>query len=120
MSQHGTVLIVEDEALLLDIIAAEVEEEGFTVIRAMTAEAALDILQGSANVDLLFTDIRLPGRMNGWLLAEKARQLRGDLPILYATGYTEQSPREVDRTRFFVKPYRVAAVVKAIRTIVGT
>lgn len=118
-SRLGSVLIVEDEELLLDIIANEVEDEGFTVYRAMTAEAALNILQGPANVDILFTDIRLPGAMNGWRLAEKARQLRDDLPVMFATGYTDENPSGLDRTRFFLKPYRIAAVIQALHDIVA-
>ena len=118
--QRSSVLIVEDEALLLDIIATEVEDEGFTVIRAMTAEAALNILEGPASVDILFTDIRLPGPMNGWRLAEKARQLRGDLPVVYATGYTDENPTGIDRRCFFLKPYRIASVIKTIRDLVAS
>ena len=119
MSQRGSVLIVEDEGLLLDIIATEVEEQGFKVIRAMTAEAALAVLQSPTDVDLLFTDIRLPGPMNGWRLAEHARRLRNDLPVMYATGYTDENPAGIDRNRFFQKPYRIASVVKAIQEIVS-
>ena len=117
--RRGSVLIVEDEGLLLDIIATEVEEQGFRVIRAMTAEAALNVLESPEPIDILFTDIRLPGPMNGWRLAEKARQLRSELPIMYATGYTEESPRGIDRSRFFPKPYRIASVIKAIQDIVA-
>ncbi len=116
---HGSVLIVEDEALLLDIVATEVEDEGFTVIRAMTAEAALHVLESPATIDVLFTDIRLPGAMNGWRLAEKARKLRVNLPIMYATGYTDEGPTCLDRTLFFLKPYRIAAVIQAIRDLVA-
>lgn len=116
-ASQPSVLIVEDEELLLDIIASEVEEEGFTVLRAMTAEAALRILEGPAVVDVLFTDIRLPGPMNGWHLAEEARKIRADLPVMYATGYTDENPRGVDRAHFFLKPYRIAAVIQTMREI---
>lgn len=119
MSVRGSILIVEDEGLLLDIIATEVEEQGFTVIRAMTAEAALDVLRGPLNIDLLFTDIRLPGPMNGWRLAETALKLRSDLPVMYATGFTDENPQGIDRTRFFQKPYRIASVIRAIQEIVA-
>jgi CheY-like chemotaxis protein len=115
----GRVLIVEDEALLLDIIATEMEDEGFTVIRATDADAALTVLRGPDVIDVLFTDIRLPGSMNGWRLGETARQLRRDLPIMYATGYTDQALAGVDRRRFFQKPYRIADVIQTIRDIVA-
>lgn len=59
------VLIVEDEVMLLDVITAHLEEVGYDVIPAVTAEIALDILQRGDPVDILFTDIRLPGAMDG-------------------------------------------------------
>lgn len=114
----GSVLIVEDEALLLDIVADEIEEEGFAVIRAMTAESALAVLEGTVPIDVLFTDIRLPGAMNGWRLAERARQVRGNLAVMYATGYSDESPTGIDRRQLFLKPYRVAAIVQAIHDLV--
>ena len=117
-AKRACVLIVEDEALLLDIVATEVEEEGISVIRALTAEAALEVLEGETPIDLLFTDIRLPGPMNGFRLAEKARQLRQQLPILFATGYTDESPKGVDGSCFFRKPYRIPTLVAKIKMTV--
>lgn len=113
------ILVVEDEALLLDIISTEIEDEGFTVIKAITAEAALEVLKSDAIVDLLFTDIRLPGPMNGFRLAEKAQQLRQDLPILYATGFTDEAPKGIESSCFFTKPYRISAVLTKIKAEVA-
>ncbi|MBO1021389.1 response regulator [Methylobacterium sp. SD274] len=109
------ILIVEDEVMLLDVITAHLEEVGYDVIPAVTAEIALDILQRGDPVDILFTDIRLPGAMDGWQLAEAARDIRPALPVIYATGFSHTPPRMVGGAVFFPKPYRAAAVIRAIK-----
>ncbi|TXM72394.1 response regulator [Methylobacterium sp. WL69] len=114
------VLMVEDEPMLLEVVAAELEDAGFDVAQATTAEIALDLLESGAPVDILFTDIRLPGAMDGWQLAEAARRLRPGLPIIYATGFTQTPPRLAEGSVFFTKPYRAHAIIKAIRTLGGT
>ena len=90
------VLMVEDETLLLEVITADLEDAGFDVTPAATAESAIDLLKEGLNVDLLFTDIRLPGAMDGWQLAESARALRPGLPVIYATGFTTTPPRIIE------------------------
>lgn len=110
------ILMVEDEPLLLEVITADLEDAGFSVLPAATAEVALNILKAEAAVDLLFTDIRLPGEMDGWQLAEAARTLRPGLPVIYATGFTQTPPRLIEGSLFFTKPYRAAALIKAIRS----
>lgn len=105
-----TILVVEDEWLVRDVVARELEDAGYTVLESDSAERALEVLR-EREVDLLFTDIRLPG-IDGWSLAEEARILRPDLPVIYATGYTVEQPRQVPESFFLNKPYRPSAVVK--------
>ncbi|MCJ2082737.1 response regulator [Methylobacterium sp. J-090] len=114
------VLMVEDETMLLEVVAAELEDAGFDVAQATTAEIALDLIKSGAAIDILFTDIRLPGEMDGWQLAEAARRLRPGLPIIYATGFTQTPPRLAAGSVFFTKPYRANAIIKALRTLGGT
>lgn len=102
--------------MLLEVITADLEDAGFGVIQAATAEIALNILKADAPVDLLFTDIRLPGLMDGWQLAEAARTLRPGLPVIYATGFSQTPPRLIEGSLFFPKPYRAAAVIQAIES----
>lgn len=113
-SPKPRVLMVEDESMLLEVITADLEDAGFGVLQAATAEVAMNILRTEAFVDVLFTDIRLPGQMDGWQLAEAARALRPDLPVIYATGFTQTPPRLIEGSVFLTKPYRAAAVIKAI------
>ncbi len=113
-----TILVVEDEDLVRGTVACELEEAGFIVLQAANAEAGLDILE-RREVGLLFTDIRLPGAFDGWRLAEKARVLRPDLPVIYATGFTAEAPRIVPGGVFLRKPYLPSTVIAEIEKLVG-
>jgi CheY-like chemotaxis protein len=113
-----TVLVVEDENLVRETISAELEDAGFVVIEATTAEEGLAVLEEKP-VGVLFTDIRLPGTMDGWDLAERARALYPNLPVIYATGFSSEQPRYVARGVLLRKPYLPSAVVAAIERLTG-
>jgi len=84
-----TILVVEDDSIVRMLIVDVLEELEYSVLEAEDGEAALEIVRDSSNViDLMMTDQGLPG-MNGRDLAEKARELRPQLPILFASGYAE-------------------------------
>lgn len=112
-----TVLVVEDEALLRLIIVDELQEAGFDVVEASDGSEALEALNSCEGIDLLFTDIRMPGPLNGWDVAERARDLRPDIHVIYATGFSEDAPRIVPGGRFFKKPYRPVEIVQAARDL---
>lgn len=100
--------------MLLDILSAELKDQKYNVLRAATGEIALSVLQDSiGEIDLLVTDIRLPGKVDGWAVAEEARRLRADLPVIYVTGYSGQVTREVQGSVLIAKPYRPSAIVAA-------
>lgn len=102
-----TVLLVEDEELISELFAAALAKHGFAVHAVTSADAAWRYIDSGAELDVLFTDINLPGRMNGAELARRARQLRPDLPIVYASGryrYTDIG-KLVPRSIFVSKPY---------------
>ena len=101
-----------------DTIVCELEDAGFDVLEAETAEAGLTILK-ERSVCLLFTDIRLPGPMDGWGLAEAARALHPKLPVIYATGFTAEGPRLVPQGVLLRKPYRPSAVLAVIAKLMG-
>ena len=81
------ILVVEDDDDMRAGTADTLRELGYTVVEASEAAAALQILRGEQQISLLFTDIGLPGGTNGRLLADEARRLRPDLPVLFTTGY---------------------------------
>ena len=110
--KRPTILFIEDEGLLRNTIAQELQDVGFDVREAADADQALSILKEGCEPDLLFTDIRLPGSMDGWQLAEAARDECPDIPIIYATGYSDVQPRQVPNSAFLHKPYRISAVTQ--------
>ncbi|HEY0939130.1 MAG TPA: ATP-binding protein [Steroidobacter sp.] len=89
-----TILLVEDDAGVRAVTAAMLKELQFNVIEADNGDRALDIVDRESDIDLLFTDIVMPGGMNGFELGRLARERRPHLPVLYATGYSASySPR---------------------------
>jgi CheY-like chemotaxis protein len=79
-------MVVEDEALIAELIGDVLVEKGFSVHLVSNAGDALRHLVSGAQVDVLFTDINLPGTMDGSALAQRARELRPGLPIVFSSG----------------------------------
>lgn len=107
-------LVVEDEALIRQLIVLELEDAGYDVIEAETGDEALDALRRCPAIALLFTDIRLPGAMTGWDIAEAARAMRPEMPVIYATGYSGEL-RIVPGGAFMRKPYKPSTVIERVR-----
>jgi two-component system, OmpR family, response regulator len=101
------VLFVEDEPLISNLVTEVLGERGFAVHAVAAAEDALRHLDVGARVDVLFTDINLPGGMDGALLAEEVRERRPELPIVYCSGRYPASALMplVPRSIFVRKPY---------------
>jgi len=117
-----SVLLVEDEVMISNLVANRLSGSGFRVHEAATADEALRYMRSGANVDVLFTDINLPGRMNGAELAERARELRPEMPIVYVSGrykLSEISPL-VPRSLFVAKPYDPNDICALLRRLTGT
>ena len=113
-----TILAVDDEPLLLKALCDALEEHGYRVLRAPNGPAALSLLRDHfATIDLLVTDIRLPGDIDGWKIAKEARRLRHDLPVIYVSAFFSQASREVSDGVTIMKPYRPSAIVRAAETI---
>lgn len=103
-----SVLLVEDEILISHLVADVLTEHGFEVHEAASADEALRYIDAGGAVDVMFTDVNLPGSMDGAALAQHARARRPELPIVYASGRycsTDFGPL-VPRSIFVPKPYR--------------
>jgi CheY-like chemotaxis protein len=110
------VLVVEDDPLVRVMAAEALIEEGFEVIEVETGEEALDrCREGLA--DVLFTDVRLPGSVTGWDIAEHCREANPCMPVIYATGFSHVKPRPVPGSIWFQKPYQPDQVIAAIRSL---
>jgi CheY-like chemotaxis protein len=114
-----TVLVVDEEPIILDMISEELTSQGFSVLAAETGEAALSIIESDQRVDLLLTDIWLPGELDGWRLAETARQTRPKLAVIYVIGYTVERGEAVPGSVFLKKPYRPSEIVATILTLIA-
>jgi CheY-like chemotaxis protein len=113
-----TVLLVDDEPELRAIVAVVLAEEGCRVLEAEGAEDALTVLRSPALVDLLFTDITLPGT-DGVALADAAKSLRPDLPVLYTSAYGADAARHAS-VRYgpvLEKPWRPAELQAVLREL---
>jgi two-component system, response regulator PdtaR len=111
----ATVLVVEDEAILRDMIAEELEDAGFTVVIAMNADHAISILENRLDIHLVFTDIDMPGSMNGLKLAAAVRDRWPPIHIIITTG--KARPLDIPANALFIpKPYLGENVVAAMKT----
>jgi PAS domain S-box-containing protein len=118
------ILIVEDDPLVRDYVNTQVRSLGYAPLSAANAEQALDIIRGSVPIDLLFTDVIMPGSMNGRQLVEEALKLRSDLKVLYTSGYTDNAIVHHGRLDSGVllleKPYRKADLARMIRAALSS
>lgn len=116
------ILVVEDEVLIRLAICDYLRECGFKVYEAGSAAEAIEILEfDKAAIDLVFTDVRLPGETNGFGLAQWVRKNRPGLAIVITSGDAKQSEaaKELcENEPFFAKPYDVYRVVAQIRTLI--
>ncbi|KAA2244288.1 response regulator [Salinarimonas soli] len=113
-----TVLFVEDDPDLRDVIAYELDLAGFKVLTAGTGEEALEILRERPGaVDWLFTDIRLPGLIDGWRVADEFRFTYPLRPVIFATGAAQERSRDMIESLFMRKPYRASEIVSAFHVL---
>jgi DNA-binding NtrC family response regulator len=115
-----TILLVEDEILLRVCVADYLQEFGFRVLGASTADEAIKVIQqGAVPVDLVFSDIRMPGEIDGLGLAEWIRQNRPDLPIILTTGGGLPAGAKAlcEDTPLIPKPYDLQRLAGRLRTV---
>jgi nitrogen-specific signal transduction histidine kinase/CheY-like chemotaxis protein len=116
-----TVLLVEDTTLVRNAVAKMLADLGYRPIATTGAEEALAVLEGGGRIDLLFTDMVLPGGLNGDELAAAARRLRPGLGVLYTSGYTEmrlgEAAGEGGPFGFIGKPYTKAELAAQLRAL---
>jgi len=107
---RSTILIVDDDPAILEYAGGVLEEHGYTVVTALNADSALVMLRNNDRIELLFTDMVMPG-FDGAELARRAGQEVPGLKVLFTTGYsTDPAPRE----RLLKKPYRPEQLAGAI------
>jgi signal transduction histidine kinase len=121
--QGETVLIVDDEPTVRMLVADVLEEFGYTAIEATDGASGLRIMQSDVRIDLLVTDVGLPGGMNGRQMADAARVTRPELKVLFITGYAENaviSHGHLDPgMHLLTKPFTMDLLASRIRDLIG-
>jgi two-component system, cell cycle sensor histidine kinase and response regulator CckA len=118
----GTVLLVEDEPTVRTVAERALTRHGYKVLTADNGEEALDILGRGDPIDLLISDVVMPG-MDGPTVVREARKSRPDLKILFMSGYAEEQLRksiDIENVNFLAKPFSVIELAEAARRAVGT
>ena len=117
----GTVLLVEDEPMVRSVAERALTRHGYTVITADNGEEALDILAKGDVIDLLISDVVMPG-MDGPTMVREARKSRPELKILFMSGYAEEQLRksiDIENVNFLPKPFSVTELAEAARRAAG-
>ncbi|MEO7634134.1 MAG: response regulator [Sphingomicrobium sp.] len=118
----GTILLVEDEPMVRGVADRALTRHGYTVITADNGEEALDLLRVTERIDLLITDVVMPG-MDGPTMVGEARKTWPDLKILFMSGYAEEQLRksiDIENVNFLPKPFSVTELAEATRRAMGT
>jgi CheY-like chemotaxis protein len=116
---HGeVVLLVEDEPLVRAMAVRLLRRLGYSVVEAKDGPSALALMTPDTRIDLLLTDVMLPGTMTGPRLAEEIKQQRPDLPVLFASGYSQEiidlGVQAGGSVQFLAKPYDRRKLAKAV------
>jgi CheY-like chemotaxis protein len=117
--RNARVLLVEDEGLIAEMISIALEDRGYCVWVSTNAEDALQHLASGDTVDILFTDINLPGGMDGDDLAVRAREMKPDLPVIFASGRWAllDKLQAVPHSAILPKPYSVSRACEAVEDL---
>lgn len=123
LSRGGTILVVEDDQEVLTVTAQCLRELGYRVVTAVNAMQALEILEGGEPIDLLFSDVIMPGGMNGAQLAVRAQHVWPDLKVLLTSGYTASALSLEhglpDNLNVVAKPYRREELANKLSLVIG-
>ena len=116
-----TILVIEDDVLILQQLMAQLTGLGYRVVTASAGPPALDILRERSDIDLLLTDVILPGGMNGRQIADAALVIHPDLKVLFTSGYSEKAIVHHGRldsdVNFLGKPYRRSELAAKVREV---
>lgn len=117
-----TVLVVDDEETIRELVLEVLDDLGYASLQAMDGASALKILKSNTRIDLLITDVGLPGGMNGRQLADAALSLRTDLMVLFITGYAENAVINHGHLEpgmeIMTKPFQMEALGRKIRALI--
>jgi CheY-like chemotaxis protein len=118
-----TILVVDDQLLVLNVVCQTLMAQGYRVLSASSAPAAMEACESASTLDLLITDVEMPGT-DGLKLAESICEKYPSLPVLYMTGYllkpgTKASSEGIEGRHVIMKPFLPTALVKMVNRILN-
>jgi CheY-like chemotaxis protein len=117
--ESPVVLLVEDEPLVRELGIDLLQEAGFRVLEARTADEAFELLKNRPDVHVIFTDVDMPGSLNGFEFARLVHQGWPDIPILVTSGKMQPGPGDLpDNATFMGKPFRPEAIARRLKELV--
>lgn len=115
-----SILIVDDELMLRDVVVEALQDQGYDVLVASDGPGALEIMRGSARIDVVFSDVSMPNGMSGVELAEHAAEIRPGIRIILASGFAKgQLPSLPKDVHFLPKPYRIGQLVESLQLVMA-
>ncbi|HEX8402757.1 MAG TPA: response regulator [Allosphingosinicella sp.] len=122
MQDIATLLVVDDEEMVLDMTEHALKDGGYQVVRARSGDDAIALLEADSNRFAgLITDVNLGEELDGWRVAQRARELKPAIPIVYTTGFSSRNwtARGVPNSIVVQKPFSVDEIVAAIWTLLN-
>lgn len=124
LTRRARILVVDDDDLVLRVAAEQLSSLGYEIITAASGDEALAIIARDDGIDMLFTDVVMHNGLGGAALAEQVRQLRPDLPILFASGYLPEALKSSGQlpagAGCIVKPYRRQDLARKVEGILAS
>jgi PAS domain S-box-containing protein len=120
LGRGETVLVVEDDEAVRQYACGVLDDLGYRVIEAETGDAGLLAAQANPEIDIVLTDIVMPGLLDGVMMAREIQKRRPELKILFTSGYSDTQPQEgglVSSANFLKKPYRPADLAEKLRSL---
>ncbi|MGC1302466.1 MAG: response regulator [Caulobacteraceae bacterium] len=118
--ETSSILVVEDEVAVRSLSVFELEDAGYEVLEAASAADALAILESGAHVAVLFTDVNMPGELDGLALAQCVHDRWPDVRLIVTSGGGRVGPGDVPNDgRFISKPYSLAQIKALVREMTG-
>ncbi len=120
MSNGHSILFVDDEVMLRDVVVEALQDNGYEVLVASDGPGAIALLTGPMRIDVVFSDVSMPNGMSGVELAERAAEIRPGIRVLLASGFAKgQLPPIPKGVHFLPKPYRIGQLLESLEQLVG-
>lgn len=120
MSTAFSILIVDDEVMLRDVVVEALQDLGYKVLVATDGPGALDILRGPAHIDAIFSDVSMPNGMSGIDLVRAAYGIRPGIRVILASGFAKgQLPPLPKEVAFLPKPYRIGQLHESLQQLMA-